>query len=198
MKFTTATIAILLSLTTTISAAPTPNLNARNITSPNYIDTSSAITPHGISIYHGYNGAIQYGVTSGKIQRIQSGNDDISTLVTFYFPSGLEKFTCEFMFQTDDADSKINGDIFDVFNSNEIVKSASKGWGAPSNYRGTPLGRMKAIPGGNAKVMEGFPGKNTQFKCPSAGFKGYEVAPTGDKTHIEWHGSYDGPYIRYW
>jgi hypothetical protein len=42
--------------------------------------------PETVSIYHGYGGKLEYSIDYGKISRQKFGTDDISTLLTFYFP----------------------------------------------------------------------------------------------------------------
>lgn len=181
MKFTTTLAATILGLTHTISAIPTPG---------------QTILPDNISIYHGFGGEIKFNSPYGQISRQQSGNDDISTLITFTFPEETRGRTCEFNFELNDAGSFTiapGNNAFDVFRSTQVATEDSAGWGPPSNYRDVQLGRMKAVAGGQASVDWG----TFTFPCPVGETKGFEVTPTGDSIFIQWNEPNDGPWIRY-
>jgi hypothetical protein len=181
MKFTVT--AAVLGFATAISAMPINN----------------AIIPDNISIYHGYGGKIEYNVRSGEVSRKQGGNDDISTLMTFYFGEATRGKKCEFMFELDGPDPyTVEGSpqkFIDVFFSSQYATESSPGWGAPSNYRDNQLGRLKPVKGSQATVEWG----NFVFDCPQPGtYKGFEIAPTGDSTLVKWTEPNDGPWIRYY
>ncbi|KAF2466155.1 uncharacterized protein BDR25DRAFT_79813 [Lindgomyces ingoldianus] len=181
MKFATTIAAAILAFTSSTVAAPV---------------SGPYITPETISIHHGYNGQIEFNVRRGKIQRQQSGNDDISTLMTFSFPQAADGKTCEFNFELNDGTFSVTPDVaqLDAFHSSQYATASSPGWGPPSNYRDVQLGRLEVSKwGGLAQQKWG----SFSFPCPS-GKKGFEVAPTGDAMTIEWDSPSDGPYIRYY
>ncbi|ORX94301.1 hypothetical protein BCR34DRAFT_225961 [Clohesyomyces aquaticus] len=183
MKFSTTIATAILGFSSSILAAPVTQ--ARD---------NSHLIPDVTSLYHGYGGKIEYAVPKGKVSRVQSGNDDISTLVTFYFGSATQGKTCQFNFELNDPGYVINGDNIDVFRSSQYPTSNSPGWGPPSNYRDVQLGRMKVVAGGSAVPQWG----SFQFPCPTGQSKGFEVTPTGDKMSVEWVAGVDGPWISYW
>ncbi|KAF2276388.1 uncharacterized protein EI97DRAFT_37946 [Westerdykella ornata] len=158
------------------------------------IPIGQTIIPETLSIYHGYNGRIEYNVGTGKVSRVQNGNDDISTLVTFNFPEATRGRKCELKFERDDGYPTSSPSIIDAFTSSQIATGPSPGWGPPSNYRDVQLGRLRVPTSGQATVDWG----NFVFDCPAGQKKGYEFAPTGDSTYLEWSKSTDGPYIRYY
>lgn len=182
MKFTTTT-ATLLSLLTTISAAPFPGAPTK------------VITPTTLSIYHGFGGRIEYDTNYGLVQRKQGGNDDISTLVTFTFPADSKDKKCTFRFELDDATSSLDpvNPFVDIFSSLQPVVKSSAGWGPPNNGRDQQLGRLRVVKGGQATVEWG----NFVFDCPSGQTKGYEVVTTGDRIDLRFNKGADGPYIVY-
>ncbi|PSN65926.1 hypothetical protein BS50DRAFT_401434 [Corynespora cassiicola Philippines] len=177
-----AITAAFLSLVSTISSMPVSN--------------NKVIIPETISIYHGFNGKLEFNVPSGKISRVQGGNDDISTLMTFSFPESSRGLTCEFMFELDDSTYTLNpvNPSIDVFRSSQIATASSPGWGPPSNYRDVQLGRLKVKAGGEAEKSWG----SFTFPCPAGEKKGFEVTPTGDVSGITWNEPTDGPWIQYY
>jgi len=180
MKITNAISVALLSFTSSLSAYPT---------------TGQTLYPDNISIYHGYNGAIEYAVSHGKISRVQSGNDDISTLITFTFPESTRGRKCEFNFELDSPPYTATGSPFiDAFFSSQYATASSPGWGPPSNYRDNQLGRLRVVKGGQATVEWG----TFVFDCPAGQTKGFEVTPTGDSILVEWNEPADGPWIRWY
>ncbi|KAF2264865.1 hypothetical protein CC78DRAFT_222356 [Lojkania enalia] len=157
----------------------------------------NSFIPIAQSHYHGYGGKIEYGQSTGLIQRIQGGNDDISTLLTFETPAAAAGLTCQLNFELDDADYSLSGSnpYFDVFTTSQVATGNSAGWGPPSNYRYIQVGRMKAVKGGQAVPEWG----NFQFPCGESGaMKGFELVPTGDSSEIKWTVNSDGPWINYW
>jgi len=186
MKFTTTLASLILGLTSTSSALPTGD---------------QTIIPTTISIYHGYNGAIEYDVARGKASRLQSGNDDISTLITFTFPESTRYKKCEFKFELDDTYppytfSPANAAV-DVFRTSKIATGDSAGWGPPSNYRDTQVGRLR-LKAGDQAVVDWQVGAGFTFDCPAGETWGFEVTPTGDAMSVEWGEPTDGPWIRWW
>ncbi|KAF2252326.1 hypothetical protein BU26DRAFT_516990 [Trematosphaeria pertusa] len=161
------------------------------------IPIGQTITPTTISLWHNTGaGLIEYDVSSGLISRGQPeplpAGHDISTLMTFDFPWASNGKTCEFMFELTDKGNYVILDtpFFDVFRSSQPATHSGPG----SNYRDTQLGRMKAMSMADAEKQWG----TFTFSCPAGQTKGFEVAPTGDKTKITWNKAFDGPWIRFY
>jgi hypothetical protein len=186
MKFTSAIATAIIGFTC-VSALPTKG-------NPN----PSEILPDVASIYHTYNGQIEYDVEYARVRKIQGSGDDLTVLNTFYFPEASRGKTCEFVFELDNSPPDYyirNKPLFDVFESNRIV-TESQAQGPTNNLRDRQLGRLEAVEKGNAKVV--FTDKGFSFKCPAPGTHVYEYVPTGDDMEISWHEKTDGGYFRYW
>ena len=154
---------------------------------------AGTLEPTTTSLYHSYNGAIEYAVPRGKVSRVQNGNDDISTLLTFTFPSASRGKKCTFNFKLTGAYTHTGSPFIDVFTSSQPATGSSPGWGPPSNYRDQQLGRLRLVAGGKATQEWG----SFSFDCPAGETKGYEVTPTGDSEYVEWAEPGDGAWISY-
>lgn len=179
MKSTTATIAAAIAaFTFTVSAFPD--------------DPNTYYYPATNSIYHGYDQHVEYDFPGGNITRCTGGNDDLSTLVVFYFNKEESKGkTCEFNFELDTDGYAVEGEpTFDVFWSSQAVMKS----GTSSNFRDAPLGRMKAVAGGQGTTISG----SMQFVCPETDAQTpvqFEVVPAGSDVNIQWP-KQDGPWIK--
>jgi len=189
MKFALAsTIAVLLG---SVAAAPA-NLQARAVTT---------LRPDFLSVFHSYNGAIEYQVGTGISAKGGSlGQDIISTLTTFTFPSTLAGKKCTLNFFAGPADTVQPVKAFDVFSTNGNPPGNRPGWG-PGNQRNNQLARFK-IDGPNSYATFDTTVFNPNdvgkdFNCPSDGLqRTYEVVPVGDQSNIRWS-SANGLYLTY-
>lgn len=197
MHFSTITLATLLSVT---SAAPAA-IEAR-------FPKGNVLPPSAISIYHGSNGAIDYGVANGEVSRNNWNGLDNSTLVTFDLNGKTlpDKCFLRFWLEPNTHDSYWDGTgLIDVFSSLQPApKEGSKGWGGPGNQRNNPLGRMKVNYNGDATVLDFAPNQLSAFKCPKVGdwnvkngLVGYELVPVGDKDRVQWNGASSGLYLNW-
>ena len=204
MYFTTIALTTLLSIT---SAAPA-SLKARFPTGR----YNNVLPPSAISIYHGQNGAIDYGVYRGEVSRNNWDGRDNSTLVTFDLNGRTLPDTCFLRFwlepNTQSSDPRtgsfVSGTgLIDVFSSLQPApQEGSKGWGGPGNQRNNPLGRLKVNFNGDATVLDFAPNQLSGFKCPKVGdwnvkngLVGYELVPVGDADRVQWDGAVSGAYL---
>ncbi|KAF1926406.1 uncharacterized protein M421DRAFT_93964 [Didymella exigua CBS 183.55] len=204
MQFTTLTLTTLLSLT---FAAPA-SLKVR-FPIGRY---NKVLPPSATSIYHGQNGAIDYGVYRGEVSRSNWDGRDNSTLVTFDLNGRTLPDTCFLHFwlepnsQYNDParGSFVSGTgLIDVFSSLQPApKEGSEGWGGPGNQRNNPLGRVEANFAGDATTLDSAPNQLSGFKCPRVGdwnvkdgLVGYELVPVGDADSIRWDAAVSGLYL---
>lgn len=193
MLFSTFAAASLLSLA---AAAPTA-------VEKRWPTDSSSLQPSAISIYHHFNGAIDYGVSNGEVSRAQWNGRDNSTLVTYDLNSRTLPATCSFKFwlESDSASLFSGTGQVDIFSSLQPAPvGGSPGWGGPGNQRYLNLGRFEVKYNGNAVVITNVaPNQLNSFPCPKIGdfnvkngLVGYEIVPVGDSVRVEWSSAVSG------
>ncbi|KAJ4361400.1 hypothetical protein N0V95_001913 [Ascochyta clinopodiicola] len=203
MHFPTIALVTLVSIT---SAAPTA-LEAR-------FPKGNVVPPSAISIYHGSNGAIDYGVARGEVSRNNWDGHDSSTLVTFDLNGKNLPENCSLRFWLEpgtQSSSPTSGSFWsgtgsiDVFSSLQPApKEGSAGWGGPGNQRNNPLGRVKVNYNGDATVLDFAPNQLSGFRCPKIGdwnvkngLVGYELVPVGDQDRVNWDATVSGLYLNW-
>ena len=195
MHFPTIALTTLLSMA---SAAPA-TIEAR-------FPSGNVLRPSAISIYHGINGAIDYGVAIAEVSRNNWDGRDNTTLVTFDLNGKSLPGKCFLRFWLEPKTQSSYWDgtgLIDVFSSSQPApKEGSKGWGGPGNQRYNPLGRMKVNYNGDATVLDFAPNQLSAFDCPKVGdwsvkngLVGYELVPVGDKDRVQWDGAVSGLYL---
>jgi hypothetical protein len=190
MKVIAATSA-LLALLTLSSAAPTERRQNSYL---------AFIRPTKTSLYRVFSGAVQYGVSYGKVSKAP-GQSDYTTLVTFEIPPAYSGRQCEFGFNlvTPSYPPPTGTKQFDVFTALGPATHTTTDW--PSgNLRDQHIGRLQAVAGGEAVNVAGLPpvvGK--KFACPADGrLYAAELVGAGDLLQIEWDATTgaEGPYIK--
>jgi hypothetical protein len=169
------------------SAAPTPQ--GPTAAPAGY----TLLLPTTTSQYSVWTGAVSAGASQGKIFK-DGRSSDITTLLTFDFPSSLAGQTCEFHFYLPSGSAVSGSGTFDVFTSLAPAGASTTSW--PSgNLRDQQYGRMRAVVGGEATWVEGFPSQGRSFPCPAGVRVGGELVPTGDADSINWAVGSAGGYI---
>jgi hypothetical protein len=188
MQFLNAVIATaIIGFTTAL-----PSVIPRNIPTG-----SNIIKPTTRSQYEVWTGAVHYNLPNGKIFK-DGHTTDITTLLTFYFPTAAAGKTCKFHFYlADESTSKLSGSSqFDLFTSLAPATQDTTTW--PSgNLRDQHFGRLTAYLPGEATWVDGFPTAGQSFPCPSGKTLGAELVGTGDVDDIEWLAGNSGSYIEY-
>jgi hypothetical protein len=191
---TLSTAATALTLIVLASAAPTPNPSpAMPATAP--AGYTTLLLPTTTSQYSVWTGAVTSSASIGKIFK-DGHTSDISTLLTFDFPTSLAGQTCSFHFYlpSGSATGVSGSGAFDVFTSLAPAGASTTSW--PSgNLRDQQYGRMNAVVGGEATWVEGFPLQGRSFPCPAGVRLGGELVPTGDADSISWAVGSAGGYI---
>lgn len=175
------------------SCPPPPNCNT---SCPSPV-ASNIIRPTHTSQYDVWTGAVRYDEKHGKIFK-DGKTTDITTLLTFDFPTASAGKTCSFHFDlSSDLAAKVSGTgQFDVFISLAPATRSTTTW--PSgNLRDQHIGRMRAQPNAAATWVAGFPTFGQSFPCPAGQTYGGELVGTGDADHIEWLASTSGAYIKW-
>jgi hypothetical protein len=152
------------------------------------------IRPTSTSLYDVWTGAVHHDESNGKVFK-DGRTTDITTLLTFEFPSESKRKTCTFHFSSSDATAKVSGTgQFDIFISLAPVTHDTTTW--PSgNLRDQHIGRMTAKPDGAATWAAGFPVFGQSFPCPGGMTYGGEMVGAGDTDRVEWLVGTSGPYI---
>ncbi|KAF9694186.1 hypothetical protein EKO04_007900 [Ascochyta lentis] len=206
MHFPTIALSALASLASLASAAPAV-LEER-------LPRGNVLPPSAISIYHVFDGAIDYGVARGEVSRSNWDGRDNSTLVTFDLNGKSLPENCFLRFWLEPStqpSSPTSGSfwsgtgLIDVFSSLQPApKEVSKGWGGPGNQRNNPLGRLKVNYDSDATVLDFAPNQLSGFKCPKVGdwnvkngLVGYELVPVGDQDRVQWDGNVGGLYLNW-
>jgi hypothetical protein len=104
---------------------------------------------------------------NGKISK-DGKTTDITTLLTFDFPTALDGKTCSFHFDlSSDPAAKVSSTgQFDVFISLAPATRTTTTW--PSgNLRDQHIGRMRAQPNAAATWVAGFSTFGQSFPCPA-------------------------------
>jgi hypothetical protein len=205
MHFNTIAFITLLSLA---SAAPA-SLEARF---PNSRGTR-VLLPLVNSLYHGFNGSIDYGVRRGEVSRENWNGRDNGTLVTFDLNGRTLPERCNLDFylepnvQSSDpsAGSFASGTrLMDIFSSSQPAPvGGSKGWGGPGNQRDNHLGRVE-VQNQDAKIVPTISSRLRGFPCPKIGdsnvkngLVGYELVPVGDAVRVQWDTAVSGLYFNW-
>lgn len=184
------------------SCPPLPNCNTSCSTQPpnttcGETTGSNIIKPKVTSQYEVSTGAVRHGTSNGKIFK-DGKTTDITTLLTFDFPTASAGKTCSFHFDLcSDPAAKVSGTgQFDVFISLAPATRTTTTW--PSgNLRDQHIGRMRAQPNAAATWVAGLPTFGQSFPCPAGKTYGGELVGTGDVDHIEWLASTSGAYIKW-
>jgi hypothetical protein len=188
MQFLTAAAA--LAIIGFTSALPSP--------SPQSVPSGAdIIKPTTRSQYEVWTGAVHYNLQNGKIFK-DGRTTDITTLLTFDFPSSTAGKTCSFHFVlASEAASKLSGSAqFDVFTSIAPASHDTTTW-PNGNLRDQHIGRMQAFLSGEATWVNGFPTTGKSFPCPAGQTLGGELVGTGDVDDIEWLAGNSGTYIQF-
>jgi hypothetical protein len=153
----------------------------------------TTIYPFATSTYAVWTGAITYGTSNGLVQKTQTSSD-ISTLVTFEYPSWTAGKQCTFGFSLSSSATVTGTGQADVFSSLENPTGSTTGW-PPGNMRNNDLFRFQAVVGGQATLVVQYGGAAGPFSCPSGQTLTYEIVPTGDLDEIQWNVDIEGPEI---
>jgi hypothetical protein len=155
------------------------------------------IRPKVTSQYDVWTGAVHRGTQNGKIFK-DGKTTDITTLLTFDFPSESAGKTCSFHFDlSSDASAKVSGTgQFNVFTSLAPAAGNTSSW-PPGNLRDQHPGRMTAQQNGAATWVFGFPTLGQGFPCPAGQIHGGELVGVGDVDFIEWLAGSSGASIRW-
>jgi hypothetical protein len=138
---------------------------------------------------------VHHNESNGKVFK-DGRTTDVTTLLTFEFPSESKGKTCTFHFDSSsDATAEVSGTgQFDVFISLAPATHDTATW--PSgNLRDQHIGRMAAKPDGAATWLAGFPVFGQSFPCPGGMTYAGEMVGAGDTDRIEWLVGTSGPYI---
>jgi len=147
-----------------------------------------------LSQYSVWTGAIRFNTRKGKIFK-DGTTSDITTLLTFHFPSSSVGRTCKFYFVLGRGSTASGSRQFDVFRSNAPAPGDTAGW-PPGNQRGPHLARLEAANSGQAKWVDGPPNSIKSFPCP-IGTWAAELVGVGDKDNIQWSDAAQGPYFTF-
>jgi len=187
-KMKLLTLTTITSLITLAAAVPAP-LPHSFPTHPNIVKPSAR------SQYEVWTGAIHFDTGSGKIFK-DGQTTDITTLVTFDFPTESQGKTCEFHFFLDSAATLSGSGLFDVFTSLAPADQDTTSW-PPGNQRNEQVARLSAVQPGEATYINGFPNTVQSFPCPT-GTWAAEFVGVYDDDDIEWSGSGAGSYFKYY
>lgn len=186
MKFTAAIAAAILGATSAL-AAPTPNPGP-----PAQVSTPSVLFPSATSLYNVWTGAVTFGSPVGLIQKTGT-TPDITTLVTFDFPSSLAGKTCEFAFILDSTATSTGSQRADVFDSLAPADHSTTTW-PNGNLRDNHLGRIFAPAPGTATLEQAYNGA-PKFPCPAGQTLGAELVGVYDVDKISWNVLLAGPQV---
>jgi hypothetical protein len=148
-----------------------------------------------ISQYTVNSGAINFNTLSGHIFKNNGKTSDITTLVTFNFPSESQGKTCSFQFFLNPSAVLSGSGLFDVFTSLAPATHSTTGF-PPGNQRNQQVARMQAVKPGEATYVSGFPNSIQSFPCPS-GVWPIELVGVFDVDNIQWLGSVAGPHVTF-
>jgi hypothetical protein len=154
--------------------------------------------PSAIWQYNVRNGAIS-SATEGLVSKSTSNNgNDITTLLTFTYPSEAEGKQCQFAFYLDNGATLTGSKKLDVFTSNSPAPGPTSGWG-PGNQRNIHLGRLSADLGSFATWDATYNAYLTEkTDCKAAGTtEGFELVGVYDNDVVSWSPDVAGPRIIY-
>src|SRR6185436_8143444 len=143
----------------------------------------NTIRPSVMSQYNVWTGAIYYNTGVGSIVK-GNGSPDITTLLTFDFPSTSVGRTCQFHIYTDSTASISGTAQLDLFSSLAPATQSTSTW-PPGNQRDQQLGRLQVVQTGEATYVAGQPITAQSFPCPS-NTKGFELVGVGDVDLVQW------------
>ncbi|KAN0079347.1 hypothetical protein V8E54_004561 [Elaphomyces granulatus] len=157
------------------------------------IHSAGLVRPTTLSPYTVSTGAINFNAPNGVIFKNNGQSSDITTLVTFNFPSESQGKTCSFHFFLDPSAVLSGSGLFDVFTSLAPATHSTDGF-PPGNQRNQQVARMQAVKPGEATYVSGFPNSIQSFPCPS-GVWPIELVGVFDVDNIQWLGFGVGPYV---
>jgi hypothetical protein len=153
------------------------------------------IHPTTISQYSVWTGAVKYAVEFGKIFK-DGHTTDITTLVTFDIPSAAQGKQCTWHLALDSTATVTGTGVFDVFTSLAPATQDTTTW-PNGNLRDNNVARMKAVVGGEATFLDGYPTAGKSFPCPYGYKFAGELVGTGDNDNIAWDDYLSGVYLSY-
>jgi hypothetical protein len=151
------------------------------------------VLPTTLSPYTVSSGAINFNTPNGQIFKNNGQSSDVTTLVTFNFPSESQGKTCAFHFFLPLRGSLSGSGLFDVFTSLAPATHSTTGF-PPGNQRNQQVARMQAVLPGEATYVPGFLNTIQSFPCP-LGVWPIELVGVFDVDNIQWPGSAGGPYV---
>ncbi|KAL2002679.1 hypothetical protein VTN02DRAFT_6214 [Thermoascus thermophilus] len=176
LSFSTAAIAALLSVASTI-AAPAPN-------PPSHPSTDKVLYPYATSHYHVSTGAIDYGVDTGLICKADDNNSEVTTLVTFVVPQAWAGKQCKFVFELASFDTSTGSHEADIFSSIAPAGTSTASW-PPGNLRDHQVARIFVTAPGVATLEQSFD-KFPVLDCPAGAIFGGELVGVNDVDQISW------------
>ncbi|KAI9162982.1 hypothetical protein HJFPF1_04577 [Paramyrothecium foliicola] len=155
-------------------------------------------TPSAIWKYNTGTGAISATATGLISKSTNNNGQDITTLLTFTYPSAAAGKKCRFAFYLDNTANLQGSRKIDFYSSNNPVSAPSPGWG-PGNQRNNHLGRLSAVKPGFATWDATYSAYLTQkTDCKAPGTKeGFELVGVYDKDVVSWNPAAAGPRIIY-
>ncbi|KAH8684309.1 hypothetical protein BGZ60DRAFT_426704 [Tricladium varicosporioides] len=175
------------------AAAPTPSPEPQ--TTYYVPNGGNYIVPKTVSQYSVWTGAVKYNTNLGKIFK-DGKTTDITTLATFDIPASLAGKTCSLHFYLDSTATLTGSGAFDVFTSQAPATQSTTTW-PQGNLRDNHAGRMKAVIGGEATFLDGYPLHAKSFPCPAGYLVAGELVGTGDNINVAWDEFVAGAYISY-
>ncbi|KAK0733192.1 hypothetical protein B0T26DRAFT_683086 [Lasiosphaeria miniovina] len=189
MQLTATALSILTTFFGLTTALPTNTYANTHANRPRDTAPVKTLLPSSIANFDIGTGEIGCDATIGFISRYAPwGGNDISTLVTFTFPSDIDftSKTCQLQFSLWPEDSVAGTAQVDLFSSlapADCTSGSEKDM--VSNQRGAHLGRLAVSPGMLTRWISNEGG--SAAPCPPAGsVLGYELAPVGDEDGVEW------------
>jgi hypothetical protein len=154
--------------------------------------------PSDIWLYSVRDGAIS-ATSHGEVYK-NDGNQgkDITTLLTFTYPSASEGLQCQFEFYLDSTASVSGSKKLDLFTSNSPAPGPTSGWG-PGNQRNIHLGRLSVEVDSYATwdaTYSTYLTEKTPCKAPGT-TEGFELVGVYDNDSITWNPDLAGLRIVY-
>ena len=183
MKITASTLSAILALASSALSAP---LETRE----------ELIYPTTTSQYNVWTGAVTYNTQQGLIHKSNGQSADITTLVTFDFPSTLAGRTCAFIFELDDTATLSGSKRAQVFTSLAPAYATTTTW-PHGNLRDQHLGDLLFNKPGRATVEATYGDANLNgFPCPAGQTIGGELVGRWDEVKVRWDVNLAGPRIK--
>ncbi|KAF7553323.1 hypothetical protein G7Z17_g3712 [Cylindrodendrum hubeiense] len=155
-------------------------------------------SPSDIWTYSVSTGAISE-TTYGEVSKSDTnGGNDITTLLTFTYPSEAEGKQCQFAFYLDSTATIDGSKKLDLFTSNSPAPGPTTGWG-PGNQRNINLARISVTAPGFATWDARYSEYLTQkTPCKAAGtVEGFELVGVYDNDYVSWNPDFAGLRIIY-